>query len=191
MGARYSFVTQWRVWAPPERAWEAIAHPLSWPEWWKGVLSVEELAPAGADGLGAVHRYTWKSALPYRLVFDMRVTLVDEPAALEGRATGELEGTGRWTFTPEGEATLVRYDWEIETTRRWMNALAPLLRPAFAWNHDYVMRSGARGLERRLGARVESIEGRRPRRLWKRALAGAFAAVGGLALLTGLRRARA
>jgi hypothetical protein len=32
-----------------------------------------------------------------------------------------------------------------------MNALAPLLRPAFVWNHDWVMRQGGEGLARRLG----------------------------------------
>ena len=37
-------------------------------------------------------------------------------------------------------------------TRAWMNRLAPMGRPAFAWNHDYVMRHGAQGLAERLGA---------------------------------------
>jgi hypothetical protein len=31
-----------------------------------------------------------------------------------------------------------------------MNLLAPIARPAFAWNHDQVMRSGLVGLQRRL-----------------------------------------
>jgi hypothetical protein len=35
-----------------------------------------------------------------------------------------------------------------------MNALAPLARPAFAWNHDYVMRGGGEGLAHRLGCRL-------------------------------------
>jgi hypothetical protein len=32
-----------------------------------------------------------------------------------------------------------------------MNALAPLLAPAFAWNHHAVMRAGGDGLARHLG----------------------------------------
>ena len=32
--------------------------------------------------------------------------------------------------------------------------LAPLARPLFAWNHDYVMRNGGRGLARLLDARL-------------------------------------
>ena len=33
-----------------------------------------------------------------------------------------------------------------------MNLLGPVARPAFAWNHDLVMRQGAFGLAHRLGA---------------------------------------
>ena len=31
-----------------------------------------------------------------------------------------------------------------------MNVLAPLARPIFEWNHDYVMRAGRRGLRTRM-----------------------------------------
>lgn len=60
----------------------------------------------------------------------MRVAEINEPLRLEGTADGELRGTGTWNFEPNGTSTLVRYNWNIETTRLWMNALAPLLRPA-------------------------------------------------------------
>jgi hypothetical protein len=32
-----------------------------------------------------------------------------------------------------------------------MNLLAPIARPVFGWNHDYVMRNGGEGLARLLG----------------------------------------
>ena len=79
----------------------------------------------------AIRRYTWASRLPYQLSFQMRTTRVDRPHRLEGEAIGELTGTGCWTLTESGSATFVRYDWEVATTRRWMNALAPILAPAF------------------------------------------------------------
>ena len=46
----------------------------------------------------------------------------------------------------------------IQTTRPWMNGLAPLLRPAFEWNHDWVMKSGGRGLAELLGTKVPSVD---------------------------------
>jgi hypothetical protein len=35
-----------------------------------------------------------------------------------------------------------------------MNIFGPLARPAFAWNHDIVMRQGGEGLASELGARL-------------------------------------
>jgi hypothetical protein len=73
---------------------------------------------------------------------------------MEGHAAGELEGTGRWRLFEEGTLTAVTYEWEVQTTAAWMNRLAPLARPVFAWNHDVVMRWGAEGIARLLGARL-------------------------------------
>jgi len=147
----YAFVTRWSVQAPLEKVWDLISHAEQWPGWWPGVEKVELLEP-GTDGeVGSLRRFTWKSKLPYRLTFDMRTTHVERPHVLEGQALGELDGTGRWELRQEGDWTRVRYDWRVATTKAWMNLLAPVARPLFAWNHDVVMRWGGEGLARRLG----------------------------------------
>jgi hypothetical protein len=154
---QYQFVTNWRVDAPIEEVWVAIADSLRWPEWWPGVTKVVDIAPGRADGINLVRRYTFRSVLPYDLVFDVRATRVQAPTALDGEASGELIGTGRWLLRSRDEATLVRYIWEVDTGKRWMNALAPLLRPLFVWNHHAIMRAGEAGLRRHLeGARAAS-----------------------------------
>jgi uncharacterized protein YndB with AHSA1/START domain len=153
--ADYSFLTTWVFDAPIERVWDALYDSERWPEWWRGVERVQVLERGGEDRVGELSRYTWKSKLPYRLEFDMRTTRVEEPHLVEGAAKGELTGTGRWRlFSGQDGTTAVTYEWNVETTARWMNALAPLARPVFAWNHDYVMHNGAEGLARRLGARL-------------------------------------
>jgi hypothetical protein len=93
----------------------------------------------------------------YRLEFDMRITDVDRPYRMDGVAEGELAGTGSWRLYDDGGATAVLFEWRVRTTRWWMNALAPLARPIFRWNHDRLMRAGGRGLARRLG--VELLSG--------------------------------
>ncbi len=147
----YRFVTRWRFEAPVEKVWDEIYHPEHWPRWWKAVKAVDLLQQGDAQGLGTVRRYTWKGALPYSLSFDMRTSRIERLSRLEGVATGELSGKGCWTFSTEGTATLVRYDWEVETTKAWMRLLSPVARPLFEWNHDMVMRWGFEGLNRRLG----------------------------------------
>jgi uncharacterized protein YndB with AHSA1/START domain len=154
--ADYRFVTTWKLRAPIGRVWDAIYESKQWPGWWRGVIRVDELRPGGPDGVGAIQRYTWRSKLPYSLVFDMEVTRVAALSLLEGRASGELEGTGVWELNEADGITTVRYTWAVRTTRPWMNFLAPLMRPAFAWNHDYVMGNGAVGLAKLLGAELIS-----------------------------------
>jgi hypothetical protein len=151
--ASYSFVTIWRHQAPIERVYDAIADSLRWPEWWSTVTRVEEVAASDSDtGIGNVRRYTFKGSLPYTLAFDLAVTGMERPRTLAGHATGELEGTGVWTLTEDVDGvTVARYDWNVRTTRWWMNLLAPLARPVFKANHDLVMRAGAKGLCDRLG----------------------------------------
>ena len=50
--------------------------------------------------------------------------------------------------------TAVVYEWNVRTTKQWMNLLAPIARPVFAWNHDTVMGWGGEGLARRVGGRL-------------------------------------
>jgi hypothetical protein len=79
---------------------------------------------------------------------------VGRPARLGGVASGELAGTGRWRLYEEAGTTAVLYEWDVRTTRAWMNLLAPLARPIFAWNHNWVMGNGGEGLARLLGCRL-------------------------------------
>jgi len=150
----YEFVTIWRVKAPIESVWNEIYHSEKWPAWWQGVESVSEIRKGDGNGVGSIHRYTWKSKLPYRLSFDMETVRIEPPRLLEGIARGELQGRGLWQLSTEGDETLVRYDWRVETTKQWMNLLAPMARPLFEWNHDVVMSWGAKGLAARLGTTV-------------------------------------
>ena len=150
--ADYEFVTHWQFNAPRERVWSLIFDPERWPEWWRGVERVEKLKAGDANHIGAIHRYTWKSKLPYRLIFEMETTRVEPGSLLEGRAIGELQGTGRWQFSSEGNGAItdVRYDWKVETTKAWMNIIAPIARPFFSWNHNVIMDWGKEGLAKRL-----------------------------------------
>ena len=115
--AEYHFVSTWRVQAPIEAVWEAITHTERWPTWWKYVQRVDTLEQGAADGLGKRQRLLFKTRLPYRLTFDTHVRRVEPPSTLEIDATGELEGKGCWTLAPEDGATLLRYTWDVRTTR--------------------------------------------------------------------------
>ncbi|HKC63867.1 MAG TPA: SRPBCC family protein [Pyrinomonadaceae bacterium] len=154
--AKYEFVTLWRFKSPLAPVWEMIYNSDRWPAWWKGVERVERVREGDENSIGSVHRYTWKSKLPYRLTFEMELTRVEPMSIIEGKALGELAGRGLWQLSSDEEVTVARYDWQVQTTKAWMNLLTPIARPLFKWNHDVVMQWGAEGLARELG--VELIE---------------------------------
>lgn len=148
--ARYRFLSTWLVDAPIERVWDALYAAERYPEWWRGVERVEKLRNGDEHGVGDVYRNTWRSRLPYEVEFDFRVDRVERPFLMEGTAAGGLAGQGHWRLYDGAEGTAVTYDWSVATTKPWMNALAPLARPFFEWNHDWVMRRGGEGLARLL-----------------------------------------
>ena len=125
-----------------------------WPEWWRGVQSVTELVHGDGDGEGTVYRHVWRSRIPYAVRFDSTVEEVRRPHLIVARAEGELAGTGTFRLYESPFGTAVTYDWRVVTTRRWMNAIAPVARPVFAWNHHAVMNQGGIGLARVLGVEL-------------------------------------
>jgi hypothetical protein len=114
-----------------------------WPDWWRGVRRVKSLGDER-------YEIAWRSRIPYDLEFVFAVERIDRPHEMCGSASGDLAGTGHWRLFEHAGVTAVTYDWNVQTTKRWMNALAPVARPVFEYNHDLVMRWGGEGLARRL-----------------------------------------
>jgi hypothetical protein len=152
--AEYRFLTTWLLDAPREPVWEAIHDQKAWPGWWRGVEDVLELDPGDEDGLGSHSRLTWRSRLPYDLVFEAHTTRVERPHLIQADAIGELTGIGRWRLYEFDGTTAVLYEWNVRTTKAWMNLITPIARPIFAWNHNWVMARGGEGIAQLLGCRL-------------------------------------
>ncbi len=152
---RFELLTDWQMPFPLPAVWDALVRPEEWPTWWPAVLAVELLEPDDANGIGAYRRLTWRTALPYRITFNMRTTRVGRHELIEGCVDGELTGLGRWTLAPADPSpisagTHVRYEWVVDVTKPWMRLVVPLARPVFAWNHRVVLEWGRQGLTRKL-----------------------------------------
>ena len=159
--AEYHLLTLWRIEAPLEQVFEAVADTLSWPDWWPSVRGVEQTVNGNVDGIGNVRRYTWQGRPPYRIVFEVHATRIKKQVAIEGRAQGDLEGIGRWKFSRQGSISVVSYEWHVRSTRWWMNLIAPLARAVFIRNHAQIMSQGGKALARRLNAprvKIENID---------------------------------
>jgi uncharacterized protein YndB with AHSA1/START domain len=156
--AEYHLLTIWRIEAPLEKVYTAIENSLRWPDWWPSVRKVEQTAAGEADGIGNVRRYAWQGKLPYRVVFDVRATRIEEMVAIEGTAEGDLAGVGRWKFSRQGKLSVVHYEWHVRSERWWMNLVAPVARSIFIRNHAQIMEQGGKALARLLKAPLASQE---------------------------------
>jgi len=143
---QFDLITEWRFDQPIARVWKYLHEVRHWPEWWSSVLLVEQIEDGDDAGVGAVNRFVWKTALPYRITFNMRVARVEPMNLIEAWSVGDLDGRGLWNLREAAGVTHVCYRWTVDVKKPWMQALAPLLRPVFAWNHNRVMERGRVGL---------------------------------------------
>ncbi|MFD2613910.1 hypothetical protein [Paenibacillus gansuensis] len=150
----YRFITEWEFETEIDEVWKLIRHVDGW-DGWPGVISYR-LGRPSKTGVGDVYAAYFRTKLPYTLSFTTEVVCVREPHLLVMHVAGELEGRGICRLSQHGNITKVSYEWEVDAKKRWMRWLAPLLKPAFVWNHGQVMKEGARAVSRQLGARLLS-----------------------------------
>lgn len=151
---RYTVLTEWQIDAPVDRVWDALLDARAWPAWWPGIRSVEQVAAGDPSGVGMTLRQRWRSLLPYTMTLDVEIRSIERHRLLDGRASGDMAGTCRWTFEPAGGHTTVRFLVDVEPTRAWMRIPLPFAREVFAANVGAIMAQGRRGLGRLLDATV-------------------------------------
>jgi hypothetical protein len=114
-----------------------------WPSVYLGVVPVADGAPGGVGRTVEVFTTGW---LPYTLRWTLRIT---EPMTETGfalAASGDLDGTGRWTFALDGPEVVITYDWRVTATKPLVARLSWLLRPVFEANHRWAMARGQESL---------------------------------------------
>lgn len=141
-----------------EKVWALIDNGESWHHWWRSVVGTEVLQQPVHSDTGQVIRYTWRALLPLTLTIDFRITSKEIYKRIEGVSTGDLVGVGIWTFEEQDGITTIKYNWEVESTRKIVNFVSPVLKGFFIYNHNLIMRRGGKGLAKKLG--VKLIEAR-------------------------------
>jgi hypothetical protein len=155
--APFEFHDEWRIAADRATVWEVVRAVEQWPQWWPYARSVRLLQP-GVDGtLGTRHRFTFRTRLPYSMMFDSEIVAERPGVGVDTTVTGQVDGTGRWQVTPVEGGSSVVFDWVVTPRPRWMRLAAPLARPIFVWNHRSLMLAGGAALARHLGVRLISV----------------------------------
>jgi hypothetical protein len=144
----YHFVDRWRVEGTVKEVADIIEDALSLPIWWPSVyFQVKELEPGGEHGIGKLISLRAGGWLPYTLRINFRTTESRYPNGFSMDASGDLEGTGIWTFEPEGRFVNITYDWTIRANKPIIDKLSFLLKPIFRSNHNWTMKRGEESLK--------------------------------------------
>jgi hypothetical protein len=140
--SHYVFQSRWLVEASPDDCYAVLYDVESYPLWWPEIREVHMLDEDRAC-------YRVRSFLPYYLDFESTRSREDKDAGvLEAKLTGDLDGFSRWTISKTATGSMLVFDEEVVTTKRLLNLLAPLARPAFKANHEIMMRHGQAGLRK-------------------------------------------
>lgn len=149
----FRFRTAWRIAAPLPIVWDTIVKSIQYPTWWPGVARVEVLAgQPWPMTVGTKMGYEVQSPL-YTLHYQTELMEYAEHKFIFAHATGDLVGTGKWTFGHEASITEAVFEWQVSLTPPFLRAVAvvpgvPLIMSFF---HTRLMNHGEQGLRTLLG----------------------------------------
>jgi pimeloyl-ACP methyl ester carboxylesterase len=157
----YRFVEQW--WIPgasPDEVYQVISDSRLMPQWWKGVyLESHALGGWTEPHVGARAQVKARGFLPYKLNFILESTALEPGRLVEVKTIGDFVGVWRATISPEPGGTRVHIDWRVTVQKPLVRILSPMLKPLFAWNHNWTTPRGEAGLRTYLRERGEPDAG--------------------------------
>ncbi|TIT75796.1 MAG: hypothetical protein E5W57_21290 [Mesorhizobium sp.] len=138
----------------PQEVWDVLSDAELLPLWWGDAYKeVEPLDRKGKGVVGSRARARARGALPYELNFIIEAAELEPGRLVVVKTFGDFDGLWRAELSPSGTGTHVKLTWQVIVERPILKLLAPLLRPAFAWNHRWTTPRGEAGLRRYLAAR--------------------------------------
>jgi hypothetical protein len=144
----YHFIDKWRVAAGIKEVADIIEDAAGLVRWWPSVyFEYEEVEPGGERGIGKLIRLHAGGFLPYSLWINFRTVASNYPNGFTLEATGDLEGTGIWSFEQDGPFVNITYDWTIRANKAIIRYLSFLLKPIFRANHTWTMNRGEESLK--------------------------------------------
>jgi hypothetical protein len=133
--------------ASVREVYSVLANGELLPLWWKGVyLDVQRIGPDGPPKAGDRLRARARGFLPYELNFILEATALEADRRVEVKTIGDFEGLWSAELSQRPGSVHVAIVWQVTVLRPILKFLAPILRPAFAWNHRWTTPRGEKGL---------------------------------------------
>lgn len=143
----YRFVDHWMIKAPIDEVYRYIADPRTYAEWWPSYDGLRILKDEPFPYVGGRAELLVRSPFGYHLRLEVETTEANPPHYLETLSHGQLQGTGIWEFSQEGDTTQVTWTWIVRSDHPLLNRLEWAAKPLFALSHILTSRKGHHGLK--------------------------------------------
>lgn len=164
MPTDFEFRTVWRVAGNCAEVAAVLADARERTRWWPAVyLGARGIEFGPSGGVGALYELHTKGWLPYTLRWTLTQTEQPSATGFAISAEGDLQGTGRWRLVQDGPEVEISHTWKVNLAKRGLHRLAPLLKPIFAANHRWAMRTGEQSLRLELRRRRAGSDAERRR----------------------------
>lgn len=148
----YVFQEHWIIPAQRSAVYRVLSDGKLLPEWWRGVYLESTPLNGSEVRVGARSRAVLRGALPYRVRCELEATELVQDEVVEVAAHGEFEGCWRATLSDVPEGTRVDINWSVSAQKPIIRYLSPVMKPLFAWNHNWAKKRGETGLTAYLAA---------------------------------------
>ena len=133
--------------ASVEEVYDVLSRGELLPSWWKGVyLAAEKLTKSDGPKVGDRVRVRARGFLPYELNFIVEAVELEPGRRVVVKTIGDFDGRWSALLSPREGGVHIDIIWEVAVLRPVLRLLAPILRPAFAWNHRWTTPRGEKGL---------------------------------------------
>jgi len=152
---KYLFKTIFTIAAPKKKVWDALLDYSMWPHWWKGLQSIRTIKDPKAPN---DHKLACTVGFAlYSLHFMLFLDKIIPDKRIQILSEGDLKGIGIFTLSENNNTTIISFEWNVETTKTWMNLFAPVAKPFFIYEHNLIMNYFAQGLANHIHADLLSI----------------------------------
>ncbi|MGE9807330.1 MULTISPECIES: SRPBCC family protein [unclassified Janibacter] len=147
VAGHFTFDAVWHLPEPAARVFDVLAAADDYGLWWPQIRSVHRIDEV--TGTAVV-----RSLLPLPLHLRMTQLVRDEAIGRLVVELGEdLDGWARWDVAPAPGGSVATWRQEVDVRGRWLRLGARLAPAVLRGNHEWMMRSGERGLRDHLAVR--------------------------------------
>ena len=146
----FKFRTIWRLPAPLPVVWDAIKDVRDYPHWWPGISQVEVSGNGPLSiTVGMKTHYVVKSPL-YTLQYQTELIEFKQDKYIFAKSTGDLVGTGTWTFIESPHSTEAIFDWHVTVTPPFLRFVShiPGVKSIMRFFHNRFMSQGEAALKK-------------------------------------------